>query len=61
MPRINILLTATDSGGERRASTVPITVVLTNINDFSPVFDSPSYSQSLPEVHIYLRLKIDVY
>ena len=49
-PTMMIRLTATDNGGTRLASTVPITVVLTNINDFSPVFSLPSYSISVPEV-----------
>lgn len=49
-PRVSILLTATDNGVTRLASTVPITVILRNINDFSPVFDAPTYSQSVPEV-----------
>ena len=49
-PTLTILLTATDNGLSPRAETVPITVVLTNINDFSPEFDMPSYSGSVPEV-----------
>ena len=49
-PTITIRLTATDNGGTRLASTVPITVVLTNINDFSPVFSLPAYSESVLEV-----------
>ena len=55
-PRVSILLTATDNGVTRRASTVPITVILTNINDFSPMFDAPRYSQSVPEVYHYTRV-----
>ena len=50
MARVTVLLTATDNGRPRRASTVPITVTLTNINDFSPVFEFPSYSTSVAEV-----------
>lgn len=50
-PMMMIRLTAIDNGGTRLASTVPITVVLSNINDFSPVFSSPSYSMSIPEVY----------
>ena len=56
-PMIVIRLTAIDNGGTRLASTVPITVILSNINDFSPVFSSPSYSMSIPEVCITIKEK----
>ena len=50
MSRVTVLLTATDNGRPPLANTVPITVTLTNINDFSPAFELPSYSVSVPEV-----------
>ena len=58
-PVFNLLLTATDHGATRMATTIDIQVVLSDVNDHSPVFQVQVYDANVLEVcrHTYSNVR----
>ena len=46
-PSIELTITATDNGTVKRSNTANITINVRDINEFPPVFSSPSYTKNI--------------